>query len=65
MIMPIAKLKPARFDWSATPREVFGQNPRMRIIVLLRRTERDLTFFLQEWQGSDTGQKKIGGITCR
>ena len=65
MIMAIKELKPARFDWSATPRKVFGQHPRIRIVAQLRRAERELTAFLHEWHGADIGQTKTGGRSWR
>ena len=61
MIMPITVHKPESFGWDETPKEVFRHDPERLIVARLRRSENELTAFLNEWCGIEFAAQRPGG----
>lgn len=60
MIMPVTIHQPESFGWDETPKDVFRSAPDQLIVTRVRRSERELTTFLQEWSGARFSERREG-----
>ena len=55
MITPIVRRMPERFGSDESPKEIFRDDPERLVVTRIRRLERELANFQNEWCRAETG----------